>query len=199
MTLRVPEPTKESVEAVRTRLSELAGRMEFRHRALAQANPLNLALAAPHDVYFLSLTEVAEGASIDAARIVGRRFMVMEGDNAIASAEVAGTEDGSHLQANEGPYVASTAATIARAEEDRELADGEYEVRMLRIPALYVMALWLKDEQGDKDVLIPLDPAPSPLEAGRRYPPEEMLDELAPLARERLPFDDVGGSPSRAP
>jgi hypothetical protein len=190
MTLRMPEPTEASVETVRSHLSELAGRTAFRRRALTRANPAGLALAAPHDVYSLGLSDLAEGASLDAATVDGRRFIVMDGDKPIASAEVADQGRGSGFQATEGPYVESTAAALERAEEDPDLDDDDYEIRVLRIPALYVMALWLKNEQGGTDVLIPLDPTPAPLEAGRKYAPAELLSALAEPARARLAFDD---------
>jgi hypothetical protein len=190
MTLRMPEPTEASVETVRSHLSELAGRTAFRRRALTRANPAGLALAAPHDVYSLGLSDLAEGVSLAAATVDGRRFIVMDGDKPIASAEVADQGRGSGFQATEGPYVESTAAALERAEEDPDLDDDDYEIRLLRIPALYVMALWLKNEQGGTDVLIPLDPTPSPLEAGRKYAPAELLSALAEPARARLAFDD---------
>lgn len=190
MTLRMPEPTEASVETVRSHLSELAGRTAFRRRALTRANPAGLALAAPHDVYSLGLSDLAEGVSLAAATVDGRRFIVMDGDKPIASAEVADQGRGSGFQATEGPYVESTAAALERAEEDPDLDDDDYEIRLLRIPALYVMALWLKNEQGGTDVLIPLDPTPAPLEAGRKYAPAELLSALAEPARARLAFDD---------
>lgn len=190
MTLRVPEPTEASVETVRSHLSELAGRTAFRRRALARANPAGLALAAPHDVYSLGLRDLAEGASLDAATVDGRRFIVMDGDKPIASAELADQGRGSGFQATEGPYVESTAAALERADEDPELAEDDYEIRVLRIPGLYVMALWLKHEQGGTDVLIPLDPAPAPLEPGRKYGPVEILSALAEPARARLAADE---------
>jgi hypothetical protein len=189
MTLRLPEPTQASVETVRSHLSELAGRTAFRRRALTRANPAGLALAAPHDVYSLGLTDLAEGASLDAATLDGRRFIVMDGDKPIASAEVADEGRGTGFQATEGPYVEATAAAIERAEEDPDL-DDDYEIRVLRIPALYVMALWLKNERGGADVVIPLDPAPAPLEAERKYAPAELLSALAESARARLAIDD---------
>jgi hypothetical protein len=195
MTLRVPESTEESVETVRSHLSALAGRTAFRERALTRANPAALALAAPHDVYYLGLSDLAGGASLDSAVVVGRRFIVMDGEKPIASAELADQDKRSGFQANEGRYVESTASAIAQAEEDPELAEDDYEVRLLRIPALYVTALWLKNEQGKGDFVIPLGPAPKPLEAGRKYTPTEVLSALAEPARIRLAFDDVGPTP----
>ncbi len=196
MTLRVPQPTEQSVETVRSHLSDLAARSNFRDRALARANPATLALAAPHDVYSLDLAELAAGASLDAATVVGRRFLVMDGPTPVASAEVAEPDKDSAFQVNEGPYVKSTAVAIARAETDPEFANDDYEVRVLRVPALYFMGLWLRNEPGSADVVIALDPAPAPLEAGSKYRPVELLSVLAKSARERLGYDDVGdGSP----
>jgi hypothetical protein len=182
MTLRVPKPTEASVETVRSHLSALAGRTTFRERALTRADPAGLALAAPHDVYSLGLRGLAEGASLEAATAVGRRFLVMDGDKPVASAELA-DDEGSGFQVNEGPLVESTAAAI-------ELGGSDYEVRVLRVPGLYFTALWLKNEQDGADVVIPLQPAPAPFMAGRKYAPVEIRSLLAEAARARLAYDD---------
>lgn len=188
MRLRVAESSPETIEAVRLQLSELAGRAGFRNRALAQADPLAIGLAAAHDVYNLGLDQIVAGAGIDDAERVGRRFLVLDGDAPVASAEVSGA-DGAGFASNEGPFVAATAAAIAHAENDPELADGAYELRVLRIPALYVMALWLRDDDGRGDVVIPMGPAPAPLEALRAYAPDELLSQLREPAAERLSSD----------
>ena len=184
MALRVPEPTQASVEVVRSHLSTLAARTAFPDRALTRANPAGLALAAPHDVYFLSLSDLAAGMFLEAARAVGRRFIVMDGNKPVASAELADESTGSGFQASEGPLVESTAAAIEVAEADPQLDDADYEVRLLRIPALYFTALWLKSEDGrTADVVIPLNPAPAPFEPGRKYAPAEIRYPLAEAAR----------------
>ena len=188
MTLRSAEFSSDTVENVRARLSELVGRDGFRNRALAQANPLAIGLAAAHDVYSLGLDQVARGDGIDVAERVAQRFLVMDGERAIASEEVVGSDE-SGFESNEGPFVAATAAAIDYAERDPQLADGAYELRVLRIPALYLMALWLKDENGRGDVLIPMSPAPPPLEPLRAYAPDELLAELREQAETRLRQD----------
>jgi hypothetical protein len=191
MTLRLPAMSDDSVEAARSRLSTLAGRTAFPERALGRADPRRLALALPHDVYVLGLDRLAAGAALADATVVGRRFLVLDGDTPVASAETAG--DGGEFQATEGPFVASTASAIARAEQDPELAKADYELRLLRIPALYFVAIWLKREAGaGDDVVIPLEPAPPGFVAGRSYAPGELLGLLTERARARLAFD--GGS-----
>lgn len=189
MTLRVPDVSADSVLAVRDNLSELAGRTAYRHRALASVNPLDVALALPHDVYSLGLDDLVRGATLDDARLVGRRFLVMAGENAVASAEIA-RDDG--FTATEGPFVAGTARAVAVAEQDPATAEGNYEVRVLRVPALYFMALWLSGDSGEPDLVIPMDPAPEPFSPGERVSPDELMAHLAELARRRLEFDDVG-------
>ncbi len=192
MTLRVPEAPAKTVDAIQRHLSDLAGRAEFQHRGLSGARLGDLALAAPHDVYTLGLDAVARGAGLDEAQVVGRRFLVMDDDRPVAAAEVA-DDDGSGFQANEGRFVAATAAAIRRAEEDPELAEGRYELRLLRIPALYLMALWLSDDDGGADRVVPLAPAPKPLRPGASYAPDELLGLLREPARHRLELpDDVG-------
>jgi hypothetical protein len=190
MTLRPAEPSPEVVETVRSHLSALAERPEFQRRGMAGSEPSRLELAVPHDVYSLGLDQLSAGATIQDAEPVGQRFLVVDGDTPVSSAEV--TPEGGAFQANEGPFVAATLAAIEQAEQDPELTDGRYELRLLRIPALYLMALWLKDDDGDGDLVIPLDPSPEPLEAGRHYRPDELVAELARMAEARSEFDDIG-------
>ena len=92
---------------------------------------------------------------------------------------------------NEGPFVQATADALAGLEDRPEVAAGSYQVRMVRIPALYVVALWLEDLDGDADLVLPLAPAPVFLDTGRLYGEREFLDVLAGPARERLAFDDT--------
>jgi hypothetical protein len=189
MTLRLPVVPDDTVEAVRSRLSALAGRPAFPERALGRADPDRVALAVPHDVYVLGLDRLAAGVTLADATLVGRRFLVLDGDAPVASAEMAG--EGAEFQTTEGPYVASTASAIARAEQDPELAKADYELRLLRIPALYFVGIWLKREGGaGDDVVIPLEPAPAGFVAGRSYAPAELLDLLREQARARLELDD---------
>ena len=191
MTLRAAEPSAEAIATVRAHLTDLAARPQFQHRALGGAEPTDVALAAPHDVYAIGLDRLAEGAGLETADVVGQRFLVLDDAQPVASAELAA---GGGFESNEGPFVGATAEAIRAAESSPDLADGRYELRLLRIPGVYLMALWLRDEDGehDGDVVVPLAPAPPPIEAGRHYALAELQPLLRQLAQERLAVSDIG-------
>jgi hypothetical protein len=189
MTIRPVEVSQESVEAVREHLSAVGARPEFPERALTESAPRGVSISAAHEVYSAGVDELAAGAGLANATPVARAFLVMDGSNAVASVEQ--DIEGGGVSSTEGPFTDATAKAIRRAEEDPQLADGDYELRALRVPGLYLMAVWLKDLDGDGDVVIPLEPAPAPLEASRSYRLHELERELASMSRERLSFEDA--------
>ena len=79
-----------------------------------------------------------------------------------------------------GPF---SHAPMAQMPELATAVEGEgapmSEVRMLRIPELRLMAIWLHSKQGD--TLIPLAPCPSVLKPGLRYTVAELAKQLSPL------------------
>lgn len=161
--------------------------------ALATMGPDQVTLAAPHEVHDVGLDAAAARRPLAESPITGWRYLVDTPLGTVASSEVAAEATGQptvFAQLNEGPFVESTARALRQIEEIPEVASGSYEVRMLKVPALYVAALWLKHLDGDDDLIVPLDPAPGFLEAGRAYREGEFLDALATPAQQRLEFDD---------
>ena len=59
-----------------------------------------------------------------------------------------------------------------------------YELRLLRIPAVYAVALWLHAPDGD--LLIPVSPAPPPLRANEPYDAAAFSAALRPLAESAM-------------
>jgi hypothetical protein len=92
---------------------------------------------------------------------------------------------------NEGPFVKATAAAQKAASKLPQVRDGKVEARVIRVPALYVMALWLKDLEGDRDVIVPMAPSPPFLEANRPYTEREFLKALAGPAKARAGFSNA--------
>jgi hypothetical protein len=186
VTLRPAELSDSALETIREGVTRLAGRPEYRDRALGRAEADALDVAAPHDVYTLGLDALAEGKGLEAAEPVGTRVLIMRAEQPVATAELDDPEGDGGLSATEGPFTEATATAISQVESLPAVAAGDYELRMLRLPALFLMALWLKDEAGDDDLIVPLDPAPEGIEAGRTYAEDELLAELRERARSRL-------------
>ncbi|MBJ6999854.1 hypothetical protein ACFYMX_31715 [Streptomyces griseofuscus] len=130
---------------------------------------------------------------LSATRLAGWRFLIRCGDRAVAAAETMLTPDGwafSHFF--EGPYVASTELALKQA----ETLQHPYQPRLLSVPGLYMLTLWLHgDTAADgaeghpaaTDLLVPLAPAPPGIAAHRPHPVADLLPVLT-LRATRLPL-----------
>jgi hypothetical protein len=185
------DPPAAASDAVHAALAHFATVPPEQLHALAGAAPGDLAQSVPHEVFTLGLDDLRAGRSMAGARSTGWRYLLREGDQVVASAETAGTAF-SHF--NRGPFVASTAAALQAAEAAPQAQARSYDLRLLHVPALYTMALWLHADGGD-DVLVPLDPAPPGIDANHPYPADELLGILAQRAAQvpQLAPDDTRG------
>jgi hypothetical protein len=161
--------------------------------SLTTSAPDQVTLSAPHELHNIGLDALVARRPLADSPTIGWRYLVQTQAGTVASSEVAADAGGQptvFAQLNEGPFVESTARSLREVVGIPQVEAGNFEVRMLRIPAIYVMALWLKDLDGGADLVVPLDPAPDFLEAGRAYTEEEFLGVLESPARQRLEFDD---------
>lgn len=190
MALRLVEPGAQVAQLLRDRLAGYVAEQGFRTRALSAAKPASLGLAAPHPVFQLALEDVGTPAAFERAAMAGWRYLVTSGKRVIASAQASArsrTAKATFSHLNEGPFVAATERALALAEAWPEVRDGRYALGLLSVPALYVEALWLRDEDGQDggDRFVPLDPAPAPLQAEQRYTAAEFAAALATLKAQR--------------
>ncbi|MEW2620807.1 hypothetical protein [Streptomyces sp. NPDC048106] len=130
---------------------------------------------------------------LSATRLAGWRFLIRCGDRAVAAAETMLTPDGwafSHFF--EGPYVASTELALKQAESLQQ----PYQPRLLSMPGLYMLTLWLHgDTAADgaeghpaaTDLLVPLAPAPPGIAAHLPHQVADLLPVLT-LRANRLPL-----------
>jgi hypothetical protein len=150
----------------------------------------NLAVAVPHRVYFVGFDDVVAGRVFSAAQPTGWRYLLLDGDTARAAVEIIVNDDGavegfSHV--DEGPFVESMVAGMTFAEEFEASRRADYELRLLSVPSLYLVALWL---HGDDDVLVPLAPTPGGLDTQHAYTEEEILSSLSDLIERRKGIAD---------
>lgn len=177
-------------ELIQSALGRLRARGPVR---LAAGGRAAVSAAVPHPVFDLHLDELVAGAGLERVHPAGWRYLIMEGGRAVAAAEV-DTDTGGNATAvsvvNTGPFVAATREGIQQAEALPDVQQGAFDLTLLRVAALYVIALWLKNSQGGDDIIIPLPPAPPYLTPGQTYRPEEFLQRLRDAARQRATFPE---------
>ncbi|GAA2349898.1 hypothetical protein OKJ48_07685 [Streptomyces kunmingensis] len=183
MPLHVPPAPAPALRSVLTALGSPTAVREARTPSLRAAQgPASPELPLP--VYVLDHVTETTGRPTPAT-LTGWRFLVRCGDRAVAAADTRLTPDGwtfSHFF--EGPYVTSTERALRQAES----LPKTYQPRLLSVPELYMLTLWLHgDHTADAasghpaadDILVPLAPAPPGIAANRPHRVAELLPVLA--------------------
>lgn len=193
MALTVPTPPAASRQSLEEGLVRLPGRTKQALTTMAAAGEPP-AVSDSHQIFTLNPQEIAGGAGLDAARAVGWRYTVNQpsaslvGGSAPATAEVSET-DGihrfSHLQ--HGWLADATRRAIAAAQSLPQIAGQPFELRLLRLPALLVDALWLKNTGGGEDLVVPIASLSNKLVAGQAYPPAQFLDITKQISADKKP------------
>jgi hypothetical protein len=198
MPLIAPEPPRQADESVRSTFHTIVQTGKLKLPSLRNATG-RLSLAEPHQIFSLGLNDLVAGKGLEAAKPTGWRYLVQEDDKVLAAAEtLAGESNAEHVFSsfNDSRFVASTAEAIRTARALPEVGEGTFELRLLRVPALYVEAVWIYGPRGDSDLLIPLDPSPVSVATGQAIPAARLLEELrskAALASGVGPADRTGG------
>ena len=179
MALQAAEPPAAAGSVLRETIVGLADARRLTTPALRGALPSGLELTDPHETFVLGLSDLLAAPSLERARSTGWRYLVRSGGEAVAAAHSAEPTPGEHVlaQVNEGPFVAATSSALAAAERQ----DGSYVPRVLHVPALHAVALWLHDG-GSGDLLVPLAPFPIDVPTGEPMPADELLSRLAAAA-----------------
>jgi hypothetical protein len=175
MPLRIPPAPAAAERSVRAAL----------HPATPHSpHPLHVNRAALTPALPLPVHRLAPVSSPDespVAHLTGWRFLLERGGRAVGAAETMLTADGwafSHFL--EGPYVSSSERAVQRAES----FPASYQPRLLSLPMLYMLTLWLHADAGadpavgspgPRDLLVPLAPAPPGIAPDQPIRTEELL------------------------
>ncbi|QKV91296.1 hypothetical protein HUT19_05670 [Streptomyces sp. NA02950] len=181
MPLHVPPAPAPALRSVLTALGSPTAVHEVRTPGLnALAGPFEPELPLPVHV----LDAITAPAGGPRTRLHGWRFMIREEDRTVAAAEARLTADGwafSHF--SEGPYVASAELALREAES----LPVTYQPRLLSIPEMYMVTLWLHENPvadaadgglGAGDLMVPLAPAPPGIAAHRAHRAADLLPAL---------------------
>ncbi len=183
---QLPEGAAQVVDAA---MMELAS-----HGGIALASSAAPAVATPLPVYHVGADALAERRGLAAATHVGWIATVRNGSEVMGSLELSPSAPsgaaplrfGSFAQ---GPLHNGIASAVALA--GKQAGRKRVRARLLRAPAVYLLALWLTD--GNTDTLVPIGPAPAPLRSGEPLSAAEALNALADIARQAL----AGPAPRR--
>jgi hypothetical protein len=209
MALRLPPSPAGIEQVVDKALQRAHGRGTLQGLAIsasAASGGAAVTPAVPHEVFSLGLSDLVDGAGrLAAARPSAWRVIVLNGPNQtpLAAVEVAdgasgNVPAGTFLSFNQGPFVKSTIDAIDAAEVSPQVNAADYELRLLEIPALHLTALWLQRPQ--RDLFVPLAPAPQALVANTIYTEIQLFDILSAMAKRRLTqVDEPQGTPPMPP
>ncbi|MFI1972424.1 hypothetical protein BLA24_09880 [Streptomyces cinnamoneus] len=181
MPLHVPPAPAPALRCVRTALGSPTAVREARTPSLKSAQgPLSPELPLPVHV----LERVTPRGGTPRTRLAGWRFLIKGGERAVAAGEAVPTPDGwafSHFF--EGPYLVSTELALRQA----EALTTPYQPRLLSVPELYMLTLWLHADItagasselfAPGDLLVPLAPAPPGIAAHRPHRVTDLLPVL---------------------
>ncbi|WP_367324678.1 hypothetical protein [Streptomyces sp. HUAS ZL42] len=194
MPLHVPPAPAPALRTVLTALGSPTAVREARTPSLRTAQgPATPELPLP-----LHVLDRITAEGVSATRLTGWRFLMHCGGSAVAAAETRLTPDGwvfSHFF--EGPYIASTERALRQAETMQQ----PYQPRLLSMPGLYMLTLWLHGDctadaatghPAATDLLVPLAPAPPGIAAHRPH----RVAELLPILTTRVTPVPLLGSPA---
>lgn len=188
MSLKLPPPPNgtQDVVAVAMKRAHASGQYI---RSGAAGGAAVVTPVAPHQVYSIGLTQTANGEGLAAAKLVGWRAIVVEGKNPVAAVEFSssGGAPGVFKSYNQGSQVQSTASAIAMAEGIPQVKTKDFEPRLLQIPSIYLLSLWLHGAQ--ENLFIPLDPTPSGFKPYVVYSEADFFNAAAIQAKRRLTSD----------
>jgi hypothetical protein len=166
-----------------------ARRARTPEKAARDAARPTLEIGLSHPVYDLRLSDLAQGRGLEAAEETGTRHLLMCGDQAVAAVEDSlGLGGADPVDLNTGRFARSTADGVRLLESQEAVQKGSYELRLLRIAALHLVALWLRSDTEAPDLLLVLPPAPPDLQVDVPYVADDLLALLRPRAAPKAAF-----------
>ena len=157
-----------------------------------------LSHSEPHPVYYVSLDALADGKLLAAATQASWRYLLVQDDAAVAEAELsvgrrgakgAGAKPLAFLGLTHGPFTAATIESLGAAERLPQVAAADYELRLLKVPAVYLAALWLHG--ANDDILVPMGDPPGGLKKNRPYTEAAVIKALRGVVEQTKGFQDA--------
>jgi hypothetical protein len=197
MPISLAQPPQAVQELTQARIKEISSAGHFRVASLATAKPEQISIASGHPVYNLGLQEVVNNTPPANLQLSSWRFIVQGNGPEPTAAETlpaVAARAAEFSSVNSGPFVAGTTEAFASVMKDPTFTSGNWEIRLLRIPALYLFAVWVHEQNGSDDRLRPINPAPAYLDTAKTYTWNDFLAAIKPEAQQKLSSDVDGKS-----
>ena len=190
MALEIAQPPSQSLQALSAALPRLAARvgitshaplitrtleMTTQHPSALQVAPVTPVLSSP--VFILGLDAIANRIGLAATRQVFWTHLLPSEGDAVVAADVK-SDHHEFAALTQGPHPSAFLQQVRTLQGSPAMEGHSYQLAQLRIPALHVTAVWLRDKDGKNDILIPIAPTPPELIAGRSYSMTEFENAL---------------------
>lgn len=148
---------------------------------LANVPAVGSALGDVHEVYYIPARDLVRSASLERAKRVAWRVTLVAVNQPIsAEIDVSVNPDNTDVTSyNQGPFAAAPDNQLALLK--RSNTTGTFELRLLRIPEVFLMASWLYSKSGE--LIVPIAPAPAGLIAGQEYTLRDLAAALLPAVQ----------------
>jgi len=183
MKIKILTPPEEAYSCVKEELKELAEMKKSEH--------LIGGYGLPHPIHTIGLNDLVNLNDISQIKHIAWRFLLGSKDEAHAALEVAisrENNEGHHFHhINRGPFVQGTLNAL---KELRELdVPGEFEFHVIRIPAIFIMAIWLKSMDDSESYFYALEPTHHVIKPNSLVHSNEFFETLIEPAAEQLKMD----------
>lgn len=191
MPIQPYEPPAESMQALHE--SAKATPKAYRHNAeMMKAVLADWQKHWPHPVYRVGLKEMASANGLRKAELVGWRYLARSGNDRNYAIEVQMDEDGTDhhfAELDKGPYIDGIYKVLHDESLTKKAGTTVFRPAVLRINAMAIFAVWLRTDEPEKEILIPLPPTPSYVVPWQQYSVKHFQDALREQAKEKLAND----------
>jgi hypothetical protein len=155
-------------------------------KALAGLSAQAMSATQGYQVYSVNLDDLSAGRLLDAARPQSWRYLLLEHGAAVAEADLQTDASGASrvVAVHRGPSAGGTAQALSAMAGTPALAQDDYEPRLLEIPGVHFVGLWLAGQAGQ--YIVPIAPDRSSLPRNQVLKEEEVLPVLRQQAIEVL-------------
>lgn len=179
----IPKIPKQGKDLIQSTLWQISRNAELNQAILNYIVPQELRISEPLPVYMVGLQDVAKSQLLSKAFFTGWRYLASE-KKAIATIDLVENEQHQFVVAgiSVGSLVEAFVSTQEYAASLPEFKTGQWEMRLLQVPALYMIMFWLHDFKDFNNILIPMMETYQELKLRNSYREADVINVLKEAA-----------------